>query len=112
MNLQELMTQATKPIDAKMVYGEPVEKDGVVVIPAAKVTAGGGGGNGEDKRGQRGEGGGLGLVARPAGAFIIKDGNARWEPAVDINRVFAAITTILVTAAIVVGRILRAKARK
>jgi uncharacterized spore protein YtfJ len=111
MNLQELIAQATKPIDAKMVYGEPVEKDGVVVIPAARVTAGGGGGNGEDKRGQRGEGGGLGLIARPAGAFIIKDGNARWEPAVDINRVFAAVTTILVTAAIVVGRILRAKAK-
>lgn len=112
MDFKELVAQATKPIEARMVYGEPVEKDGVVVIPAAKVTAGGGGGSGEDNRRGRGEGGGLGLIARPVGAFIIKDGNARWEPAVDINRVYVAITTVLVTAAIVVGRILRARARK
>lgn len=109
MDIPELVAAATKPIEARMVYGDPVEKDGVVVIPAAKVTAGGGGGNGQDKRGQRGEGGGLGLIARPVGAFVIKDGTARWEPAVDINRVFVAITTVIVTVAIVVGRILRTR---
>lgn len=112
MDIKELLAQATKPIEARMVYGDPVEKDGVTVIPAARVTAGGGGGNGEDRRGQRGEGGGLGLIARPVGAFVIKDGNARWEPAVDINRVYVAITTVLVTAAVVVSRILRARYRR
>jgi uncharacterized spore protein YtfJ len=112
MDIKELLAHATKPIEARMVYGDPVEKDGVTVIPAAKVTAGGGGGSGQDDRRGRGEGGGLGLIARPVGAFVIKDGNARWEPAVDINRVYAAITTVIVTAAIVVSRILRAKYRK
>ena len=112
MDFKELVATATKPIEAKMVYGDPVEKDGVVVIPAAKVTAGGGGGSGEDTRRGRGEGGGLGLIARPVGAFVIKDGAARWEPAVDINRVYVAITTVVVTLAIVVGRVLRSRRGK
>lgn len=109
MNLEELMARAAKPIDARMVYGEPVERDGVTVIPAARVIGGGGGGDAEDRHGRHGEGGGLGLIARPVGAFVIRDGDARWEPAVDINRVFVAVTTVLVTAAIVVGRILRSR---
>jgi len=32
------------------------------------------------------EGGGIGLIARPAGACVIKDGVVRWQPAFDLNR--------------------------
>lgn len=111
MKLHELLAQATRPLEARMVYGEPVERDGVTVIPAARVMGGGGGGDGEDKRGHHGEGGGLGLIARPAGAFVIKNGDVKWEPAVDVNRVIGAIAAVLITAAVVVSRIMRARAK-
>ena len=81
----------------------------VTVGGAAKLVGGGGGGNGADQHGQRGEGGGLGLTARPVGAYIIKDGKLRWEPAVDVNRVIATVGAVVMTAIVVVGRIVRAR---
>jgi uncharacterized spore protein YtfJ len=107
MKIDELLSRATDPLEAKMVYTAPIEKDGITVIGAAKLMGGGGGGNGEDKQGQRGEGGGLGVAARPVGAYIIKDGKLRWEPAVDVNRVIATVGAVLMTAIVVVGRIVR-----
>jgi uncharacterized spore protein YtfJ len=71
------------------VYGEPYEKDGVTIIPAFTVRAGGGFGRGPAAEGPDGEasGGGGGVIARPVGAYIVKDGKAEWEPAIDVNRV-------------------------
>jgi hypothetical protein len=90
------------------VYAEPVERDGVVVIAAARVVGGGGGGGGTDQ-GKHGEGGGLGLIARPAGAFVIEDGKVSWHPAVDINSIFATIGAVAIVALLVAGRVLRAR---
>jgi uncharacterized spore protein YtfJ len=111
MKIDELLSRATAPLQAKMVYTEPIEKDGITVIGAAKLIGGGGGGNGADERGQHGEGGGLGLTARPVGAYIIKDGKLRWEPAVDVNRVITTVGTVVVTAILVVGRIIKARVK-
>ena len=109
MKFDELLSRATESIEAKIVFAEPVEKDGVTVIAAAKIVGGGGGGSGEDQRGRKGDGGGLGLVARPVGAYVLKDGKLRWEPAVDVNRVVATVGAVAVTALLVVGRVLRAR---
>lgn len=111
MKIDELLARATESVSARMVFADPVEKDGVTVIAAARVVAGGGGGNGVDQRGQQGEGGGLGLLARPVGAFVIKDGQVRWEPAVDVERVIAAVGTVAIIAVVVVGRVLRSRSR-
>jgi uncharacterized spore protein YtfJ len=81
-----------------MVFAEPIERNGLTVIPAARVAAGGGGGNGRDRHGQEGEGGGLGLTARPVGAYVIEDGKLRWEPAVDVNRLATIAGAIVVAA--------------
>jgi uncharacterized spore protein YtfJ len=107
MKIEELLAKATNTLEARMVYAEPVEKDGVTVIAAARLAGGGGGGNGTDQRGQQGEGGGIGLVARPAGAYVIKDGKARWEPALDVNRLIATVGAVAVAALLLVGRIVR-----
>ena len=46
------------------VYGEPYEKNGVTLIPAAKMAGGGGAGGGEDPSGGgSGGGGGFGIAA-------------------------------------------------
>ena len=96
MKIEELFAQAKNSVEARMVFAEPIERDGMTVIPAARVAAGGGGGNGRDKQGQQGEGGGLGLTARPVGAYVIADGKLRWEPAVDVNRILAVVGSVVV----------------
>ncbi|HEY3606784.1 MAG TPA: hypothetical protein VGL06_04755 [Pseudonocardiaceae bacterium] len=82
MSVGELLTTIRETLTARRVFGEPIERDGVVVIPAAVVYGGGGGGVGVPQ----GDGGGFGLLARPTGAFVVKDGTARWVPALDVNR--------------------------
>jgi uncharacterized spore protein YtfJ len=109
MKVDELFTRAKDSLDAKMVYTEPVEQDGTTVIAAARIAAGGGAGTGQDEHGQKGEGGGLGLTARPVGAYVLKDGNLRWQPAIDVNRLIAVIGVVAVAALFVVGRIVRAR---
>ncbi|MGH2757518.1 MAG: spore germination protein GerW family protein [Actinomycetota bacterium] len=73
------------------VFGEAYEKDEVTIIPAAFVAGGGGGGGDEAGNG----GGGFGLAAFPVGAYIIKDGNVTWRPALNLNLLIpAALMTL------------------
>lgn len=61
------------------VYGEPIDRDGVTVIPVARVSLGFGVGAGRGQRDtQTGEGGGGGggASAAPLGYIEIKDGTA------------------------------------
>jgi uncharacterized spore protein YtfJ len=83
MDVQEVLTGAQESMAAKRVYGEPYEKNGITVIPAASVMGGGGGGSDTTGNG----GGGFGITARPAGAWIIKGESVRWQPAVDATKV-------------------------
>jgi uncharacterized spore protein YtfJ len=65
--LPERLAEAFKAsADAKMIYGEPIERDGVTIIPAAKLRYGFGGGGGRHN-GEEGGGGGGGMIVRPAG---------------------------------------------
>ena len=86
MNVNELVATARDALTARKVFGEAYERDGVTVIPAAVLRGGVGGGGGRNEQGEQGEGGGFGLTARPAGAYVIKDGVVRWRPAFDLNR--------------------------
>jgi uncharacterized spore protein YtfJ len=88
MDVEETIAKARDVITVKRVYGEPYERDGVTVIPAAAVGGGGGGGSGEGPdAGQSGGGAGFGMAARPVGAYVISEGHVRWEPSVDVNRI-------------------------
>jgi uncharacterized spore protein YtfJ len=64
--------------NAEAVFGNPVERDGITVIPVAKVRWGAGGGGGGERDGDGGSGGGGGLQASPAGYIELKDGNAQF----------------------------------
>lgn len=96
MKVDELKSLAQDAISVRKVFGEPIERDGVTVIPVARVAGGGGAGSGQDERGQEGEGGGFGLGGTPAGVFVIKDGKVRWQPAVDPNRLIAVLGMVAV----------------
>jgi uncharacterized spore protein YtfJ len=110
MKVAELATTVRDAITVSRVFAEPYEKDGVTVIAAATVAGGAGGGGGHDERGQEGEGGGFGVIARPAGAYVIKDGRVWWRPAVDVNRLVAAIGLVAVVYLFTRVRIERARA--
>jgi uncharacterized spore protein YtfJ len=112
VELNELISGARDVISVKRVYGEPYEKNGLTVIPAATVRGGGGGGAGDNRDGESGGGGGFGLMARPAGAWVVEEGNAIWKPAVDVNRIVLGGQIIALAAIVVTGRILLAHSRR
>ena len=100
MDVQEILSSARSTLTTKTVFAEPYEKDGLTVIPAAKVAGGGGGGSGQVNDGQTGDGGGFGMMASPAGAYVIDKGQVRWQPAVDPNKIIMTIGAVIVTALI------------
>jgi uncharacterized spore protein YtfJ len=96
MKIEEMLSSGRDAITVKRVFAEPFEKDGVTVIPAATVAGGGGGGGGQDATGGEGSGGGFGLKAQPVGAYVIRDGQVTWRPAVDVNRLVGTIGAVTV----------------
>jgi uncharacterized spore protein YtfJ len=86
MDFQKTITTARDAITVKRVYGEPYERNGLAVIPAAAVLGGGGGGGSEQGEHSDG-GGGFGVQARPVGAYVIRGEQVSWQPAFDLNRV-------------------------
>jgi uncharacterized spore protein YtfJ len=82
-NVDEMLTGAREAMTVRRVYGDPVEGEGVTIVPAAMVRGGGGGGGDDEGNG----GGGFGVQARPVGAWVLRNGEAMWKPAVDVNRI-------------------------
>lgn len=105
MKIEEVLATAKDSMTVKRVYAEPIERDGTTVIAAAAMSGGGGGGGGSDEEGHEGSGGGFGMGAKPVGAYVIKDGQVSWQPAVDVNRLMIVVGVVAVTALIVGARI-------
>lgn len=112
----ETLRQVVDDTTAGRVFGTPVEHDGVVVLPAAKVGGGAGGGSGTgpapDGRESGGTGGGFGVSAKPMGVFVIGGGKVRWRPAIDVNRIILGGQIVVITGLLVVRGILRARAAR
>jgi len=119
--LEEILEDVSSSIGAKRVFGEPYEKNGVTVIPAARIMGGVGGGEGQaptaaegtdDTRaaGPTGSGAGYGMIGRPAGAFVIRGNDVSWMPAVDVNRLMFGFQVVLVVFLLVVRSVMKARA--
>jgi uncharacterized spore protein YtfJ len=63
---------------AATVFAEPVERDGITVIPVAKARWGFGGGLGY-RNNEHGAGGGGGVTVTPVGFIEIKNGRAEFR---------------------------------
>jgi uncharacterized spore protein YtfJ len=90
-NVDEMWQGARDSVTVRRVYGKPVESDGVIVIPAAAVRGGAGGGGDNEGNG----GGGFGVMARPVGAYVIRNGKVSWRPAFDLNRVLILLAAVV-----------------
>lgn len=112
--LEALLAQARDAFTVKRVFGDPIQQDGVTLIPVATLRAGGGGGSGEGPEGQgKGFGGGLGLTAKGLGMYVVKGEDVRFVPTVDVNRVLLISAFVAVVALCAVGRPLaKASAKK
>ena len=98
MNVTEMLEGAREAMTVKRVYGEPIEREGLTIVPAADVRGGGGGGGDAQNNG----GGGFGLTARPVGVYVVKGGEVAWEPAVDVSRIsMMGIVALLVLRSVI-----------
>ena len=101
---------------ASTIFGEPVEREGITVIPVAKAKFGFGGGGGEGKPGP-GHGGGGGAAVSPLGYIEVHDGAAKFKriprPA-DLLVVVAAaslLALVLTRASVQLQRLARPRRR-
>ena len=123
MDVGDVLMKASDNLSVRRAFGAAYEKDGVLIIPVAMVTGGGGGGTARPRHGKPADrpdgppgdgpaapgtpppdseradtGGGFGGLVWPTGAYVVKDGQVRWVPAVD--------TTIVILASLGLVRIL------
>lgn len=114
MDPKEILEQARDTLTVRRVFGEPIEREGVVVVPVARIAGGGGAGSGEGHpdtaRSGGGRGGGWGVNARPAGVYVIRQGEVHWRPAVDPNRVILGAQLVVI--AVLVARLVAGARRR
>lgn len=114
-DVQRVIEKARDAITVRRVFGDAYEKDGVTIIPAARVVGGGGGGGGEGDDGggapRAGSGAGFGLAARPVGAFVIRGDEVRWRPAFDLNSFLLWGNVVALVYFLTVWRVQVARAR-
>ncbi|HEY7564592.1 MAG TPA: spore germination protein GerW family protein [Acidimicrobiia bacterium] len=112
MDVDEVLSQARDTLTVKRVFGEPYEKNGMTVIPAAVVRGGAGGGGGEGPDGQgKGSGSGFAVTARPVGAYVIRGNELTWRPAIDLNRVILGGQMVVIVAFLALRAMVKATAK-
>jgi uncharacterized spore protein YtfJ len=113
MDVQEVLSRSLGAMTVNRVFCQPVERDGLIFVPVARIGGGGGGGGGEGEEAGKTKGGGfglgLGLGVEPAGAYVIKDGSVHWKPAVDPNRIILRLGGL---ALIAIVQLARARAKR
>jgi uncharacterized spore protein YtfJ len=117
MQAQEIIEQARDVLSVRRVFGDPIERDGLVVVPVAIVRGGAGGGSGEgqattESPGGTGGGAGWGASARPAGVYVISGGDVRWQPAVDVNRIVLGAQVVAIVALLALRSALKARRKR
>ena len=111
MQVDEILSKAGSSAAVKRVFGDPIERDGVMIVPVARVMQGGGGGSGRSEEGE-GDGGGFGVIARPVGVYRIEDGRVSWVPAIDVTRIVLGGQAVAVIALLMLRSILKRRRRR
>jgi uncharacterized spore protein YtfJ len=113
MDIAEVITEAKDAMQVRRVFGDPFTGHGTTLIPAASIRGGGGGGQSENPEGRgEGSGGGFGVLARPAGAYVVNEGVVAWRPAIDINRIILGGQIVVIVAPLTLRSIMKARAAR
>lgn len=104
---QRLVEAAGGRVGAQAVFGPPVERGRVTVIPVARVRWGAGGGGGMSPTEGEGSGGGAGASADPVGYIEVTDEGAAFR---EITRPWSSPLFVLATA-LGIALVIRAAAR-
>lgn len=115
--LRELAERVGGSARAEAIFGEPVERGGVTVIPVAKLGWGLGGGSrpgsgkarepGPGEAREPGAGAGAGMGLKPVGYVEIRDGETRFRPILDPTAVLGAAVGVAVLAFLLLRRLVR-----
>src|SRR4051794_11682024 len=100
---ESLTRAANDTFSVRRVFGDAYDRDGILVIPVAKVWGGTGPGAGSGEAGAQGDtgggdvpagaqvghggGGGYGVHVKAVGVYFVDEDGAHWRPALDLNRV-------------------------
>lgn len=111
MDVKDLLKRVGENLSVGRAFGTAYEKDGLLIIPVALVAGGGGGGGGpvsaepvkdkskskgsEDVEDEEASGAGFGGVVLPVGAYVVKDDDVRWVPAVNVTLIALAALAVL-----------------
>lgn len=110
--VERLIEDAREAISVERVFGAPVEREGMTLIPVASVRGGSGGGGSEaTEDAPSGSGMGFGLTARPIGAYRIQGGEVEWIPAADTTRVIVLAEIVAIVALLVIRSVARRRRR-
>ncbi len=82
MNATDVVTKVRDAMTVRTAIGEPVVQD---------------------------TGGGFGMTSTPIGAFVIKDGDVSWRPAIDINKIVLGSQIVAVVALLTLRAILKSR---
>jgi uncharacterized spore protein YtfJ len=113
VDVKDLLKRVGENLSVGRAFGTAYEKDGLLIIPVALVAGGGGGGGGggpvsaepakdkskskgsEDVEDEQASGAGFGGVVLPVGAYVVKDDDVRWVPAVNVTLIALAALAVL-----------------
>jgi len=109
MRVMDIVNEAKEAMRVSQVFGEPYEKNGITIIPAARISGGAGGGG--DQQNPQAGGAGFGVSSHPVGAFVIKGSEVTWQPAIDLNRVILTGGVLGVVALLTLRAVIKAMAR-
>ena len=114
-----LLAKVRESMTVHTAIGDPIKSDGITILPVARVAGGGGGGGGGragsesdasvDTGEQVGGGAGFGMMSKPVGVFVIKDGEVTWRPAVDVNKIILGGQAIVLVALLVLRGIVKTR---
>jgi len=117
-NVQDILEKAKDTVNVRQVFGEPYERDGVTIIPVAKVGSGGASGGGEGTGGPEGQGSGsgqgfgYGLGATPIGVYVIRNGTVEWQPAVDVTHIVVRAQMVAVVGLLTIRSIVKHRRKR
>lgn len=109
--IERLAHQLGITANARYIYGDPIERNGVTVITVAKASYGFGGGSGT-KESEEGSGGGGGVSLTPVGYIEMKNGETRFCPNRDwlkLLPIIAVTTPIILLSVLGLVKLLKNK---